>query len=330
MDAWKARDAEAMDAAAERLSNQIQSLYPSKHFSKVRENLEILVVALVVAMGFRTYFIQPFKIPTGSMQPSLYGITYAPQAQPSLADRFPLNLVRLALFGQKYKEVKAKADGQAQMMISRQDGAPQRLIQVGGYMHPVEDGMLYHVDNGDYVKRGQVLASGVRTIGDHIFVNKVKYNFVRPKRGDVFVFDTSNIRHSQIRPKSYYIKRLVGLPNEEIAIDQPYLVVNGKRVETPYPFEWMIAGKPEHVDPDGTTYVPGYVPANPGAENNTGLNRARAVYKIKDGEYMPMGDNTERSLDGRYFGAVGQKDIVGPAFAVYWPLSPRWGNIRCR
>ena len=42
-----------------------------------RENVEVLLVALAVAMGIRTFFLQPFKIPTGSMQPTLYGVTSA-------------------------------------------------------------------------------------------------------------------------------------------------------------------------------------------------------------------------------------------------------------
>src|SRR5882724_201406 len=40
-----------------------------------RENVEVLLVALAVAMGIRTFFLQPFKIPTGSMQPTLFGVT---------------------------------------------------------------------------------------------------------------------------------------------------------------------------------------------------------------------------------------------------------------
>ncbi len=43
-----------------------------------RENVEVLLVALAVAMGIRTFFLQPFKIPTGSMQPTLYGVTSVP------------------------------------------------------------------------------------------------------------------------------------------------------------------------------------------------------------------------------------------------------------
>src|SRR3984957_716315 len=43
-----------------------------------RENVEVLLVALAVAMAIRTFFVQPFKIPTGSMQPTLFGVTSTP------------------------------------------------------------------------------------------------------------------------------------------------------------------------------------------------------------------------------------------------------------
>jgi signal peptidase I len=49
----------------------------------LRENFEVLLVALTVAMAIRTFFLQPFKIPTGSMQPTLFGVTSTPDAMRS-------------------------------------------------------------------------------------------------------------------------------------------------------------------------------------------------------------------------------------------------------
>ena len=43
-----------------------------------RENVEVILVAMAVAMAIRTFFVQPFKIPTGSMQPTLFGVTSKP------------------------------------------------------------------------------------------------------------------------------------------------------------------------------------------------------------------------------------------------------------
>ena len=55
----------------EKTANKWLKPYPNAAW---RENVEVLLVALAVAMGIRTFFLQPFKIPTGSMQPTLYGV----------------------------------------------------------------------------------------------------------------------------------------------------------------------------------------------------------------------------------------------------------------
>src|ERR1039458_2319306 len=59
----------------ENTANKWLKPYPNAAW---RENVEVLLVALAVAMGIRTFFLQPFKIPTGSMQPTLFGVTSTP------------------------------------------------------------------------------------------------------------------------------------------------------------------------------------------------------------------------------------------------------------
>ncbi|HPC58336.1 MAG TPA: S26 family signal peptidase, partial [Kiritimatiellia bacterium] len=55
------------------------------------------------------------------------------------------------------------------------------------------------------------------------------------------------------------------------------------------------------------------------------LHSAAAEIRVGPREFLPFGDNTTSSLDGRYFGPVSERALVGPSFFVYWPLSRRWG-----
>ena len=54
------------------------------------------------------------------------------------------------------------------------------------------------------------------------------------------------------------------------------------------------------------------------------LETAEDAIELGD-EYLPMGDNTFSSFDGRYWGPVPRTQMLGPAACVYWPLSVRWG-----
>ena len=92
------KQAVAVPADKPELEKQMQKLeetatkwlkpYPNPGY---RENVEVLLVALTIAMGIRTFFLQPFKIPTGSMQPTLYGVTSTPDCSRSrdLTERRP-------------------------------------------------------------------------------------------------------------------------------------------------------------------------------------------------------------------------------------------------
>ncbi len=338
----------------EQLAQAINAVFPPKEPRWIRENVEVIVVALAVALAFRTYFIQPFKIPTGSMQPTLNGITFHPPASWRVMNHYPLRLINTALFGKYPVQIRAVQAGRVHYlgygndsyMITgaghNQDRPKVKMLDTrfNAYFYSIEGSNMRmpvpmeferYVKEGDFVRAGDLLAAGTICLGDHIFVNKVKYNFVRPKRGDIIVFDTQAIDYPGIKTNNFYIKRLVGLPGECISVHEPdpaddvtqrYLMVNGEKVDQPYPFYRLL-----HDESEGYN---GYV--FPGIRAGD-LQRPKIAVPgdeicLKDGEYLPFGDNSKQSLDGRYFGPFQQKHLVGPAFAVYWPLSKRWGRAQ--
>lgn len=317
-DAWAEGDYAGSERHAEELIRRTRHVYPHKNNPRIREYVEILVVAISVAMAFRTFFVQPFKIPTGSMEPTLYGIQVIEQNGRGLMDRFPLNLVSLALFGDRYVEVRARRPGVVNQLM--EDETRTYILSADGIVPPIRRDMTRHFQVGDFIEQGQVLASGRVRAGDHIFVNKMRYNFVRPRRGDVFVFSTHGVTHPQVKPDTFYIKRLVALPGETVRIVEPHLVVNGEPVLEPDVFRRQVE--------DAHLGYRGYVVAPPAPHVPTILSHPQAELRLGPTEYLPLGDNSHHSLDGRYFGGIDRENIVGPAVTVYWPISPRWGRIR--
>ncbi len=326
--AWRARDWDRLEPACEAAAAAAEQLMPPRPFPKWRENVEVLVVAVSLAMACRTYFIQPFKIPTGSMQPTLNGVTAQPQEGKRWSDRLPFNLVNLALFGERYVEVRARNSGRLEYAGNMND---QYVLRIGAELYPLwvamkpdspffnpdpEKSMKLNFNLGDRVEAGQLIASGRVRQGDHIFVNKVANNFARPKRGQVVVFDTNYIPEKErlgIRPDSFYIKRLVGLPGETISVRDRHLVVDGQSVTEPFAFTRLVT------DPRYRGYV---------TRPNSRLPTESAEIRLGEKQFLPFGDNTYSSLDGRYFGPVSEQALVGPSFFVYWPLGAHWGISR--
>jgi len=178
---------------------------------------------------------------------------------------------------------------------------------------PDEDGVVR-------VEKGQLLALGKVCGGDMIFVDRIRYNFLPMRRGDIIVFRTAHIADPRVQKNQHYIKRLVGLPGEtiQIGVDEQhpegrYLVVNGKKIEAPFAFHRLLT------DPRYAGYT-----LQPGSR----LSQPDDKITVGPDEFLPFGDNTRNSQDGRYFGPVPRNDLLGPAFMVFWPLTHRWGLAR--
>jgi signal peptidase I len=303
-------------AIEDELAAALRAVSPPRFAPGWRENLEVLTVAIAVAMAFRTYFIQPFKIPTGSMQPTLYGIHYLPQSEARWFDRWPFKVGPWLIWGSWFQEYTSQATGVFQGPFSEPDDTSLWVFTVGGVAHRIpRDVPLRGIRPGDTVFQGQILACGKRLIGDHIFVDKVRWNIIPPRRGDVSVFKTDNINPIG-KVKTHYIKRLIGLPGETGSIDPPRILIDGHPVEGN-------AGLDRN-----QKHHPGYAGYVLTGNPSDRLGVAGQSQKLNVGEYLLMGDNTKNSFDGRYWGPVPQANMMGPAFVVYWPFSSRWGRIR--
>ncbi|TAL04358.1 MAG: signal peptidase I [Verrucomicrobia bacterium] len=309
-----------------------------------RENVEVLLVALAVAMGIRTFFIQPFKIPTGSMQPTLYGVVSSPdftritseadyQEQIKARDALIIPTgwprVRDWFGGITYVDIKAKTDGSLDRV---DDPVGIRILNfyqnlyIGGVAHtlflPPDYGqgdlktraglrLNQEFHQGDSVVRMKIQA------GDHLFVDRVSYNFRKPQRGEIVVFQTAGIEESERRRwgvpgDQFYIKRMVAMSDESVKIgDDQHLVINGRRLDASTPgFENVYSGNAE------SGYI-GHVPMQRFAEGRE--------YHVRTNHFMVMGDNTRNSLDSRFFGDVDSNEIIGKSWFVYWPITERFG-----
>ncbi|OGV61401.1 MAG: signal peptidase I [Lentisphaerae bacterium RIFOXYA12_FULL_48_11] len=315
-EAIRGRDPVAVENASESLFAFLNKVIPSGRPTALAENFEILIVAVVVAMGFRTYFIQPFKIPTGSMEPTLNGIHSDAHTNPTIMDQVPLKYLKWIVFGEWYMEIRIREDG---VLGDRAETTPDETsmyVYVGNVRYKIPRGARPRVFPGTLMKKGAILWSGKVTTGDHVFVDKVRWNFSRPKRGQVMVFLTKNIQ--SLPENTHYIKRLIGLPNESISINPPNILINGKIVNEPEGIRRISQQAPGY---SGYTIPYSYA----GTANF--ISSSNEVRKLGPADFFVLGDNTGNSRDGRYWGAVPEKNTIGPAVLVYWPYSQRWGRI---
>ena len=194
--------------------------------SRLRENLEAIVIAILLALFIRAFVVQAFKIPSGSMKPTLQ-------------------------------------------------------------------------------------------IGDHILVNKftygVKLPFTQftlipggtPDHGDIIVFVYP------VEPDKDFIKRVIGVPGDEVEIRDKQVYINGELLET----EPYVKYTEERVFPGDVNPRDNFGPVT-----------------IGENDYFVLGDNRDNSYDSRFWGFVEKRDVKGRAFIIYWSwdseqLRPRWSRF---
>lgn len=292
-----------------------------------KENAEVALVAIALALGVRAYILQPFKIPTHSMRPTLLGILNQPENNPPPGPM--IRILDLVLGGKSYHRMVAPQDGN---ILSVREGrlfglVPWSTTEVisdnwtqtvwTGLQEAREGGL--RVRSGDHVKSGDLLVNFSSATGDHLFVNKFIYQFKKPERADTFVFTTENIegiesglRLRGIEGSQYYIKRCVALGGDLLQVQPPELWINGQPAEA-------LACRRVASQKDG---YPGYT------LGPTYLNTPSDTYRVPNRDYWAMGDNSPNSFDSRGWGPVPAANLVGKGAFVYWPITKRWGLIQ--
>ncbi|MEP4078091.1 signal peptidase I [Haloferula sp.] len=362
--AMKAGDKEAAAEAGKQLRATCEQAMPmSTRQNAWEENVEVIFVALVVALGLRAYVLQPFRIPTGSMQPTLNGIIIEQEGDDFKMPWFGKQAFDWAFSGKTYKNIVADRDKQvtgirdaswflftrtevkfsdgSTVKIPAARGETEKLMGVKGQANPVTGKVTMTANN---YSAGDPILRGVITTGDLVLVDKFSYHFRKPKRGEVFVFDTRSIPTSgEVKGimggqsgGQHYIKRLCAVPGDELSIDPPYLMNKGAILQESG-IKRVAEAQGEFAAGSGSRRLSGYGFAT-GARNN-GFVRAPLegpddVFKLKADatpalrEYAALGDNTGNSLDSRYWGKVHGFNVVGPALFSLWPFgSGHWGTI---
>ena len=133
---------------------------------------------------------------------------------------------------------------------------------------------------------GPSMQPGLRS-DQSVIVNELAYVFGSPQRGDVIVF------HPPVGGGEQYIKRIIAIPGDTIALTDTAVMVNQTQLKEPY-----------------------VNPADTGPNEN---GQVIPPTKLGPGEYWVMGDNRGDSIDSRAFGAVPRQNIVGKAEFVIWP-----------
>jgi signal peptidase I len=175
-----------------------------------------------------------------------------------------------------------------------------------------------HHDAGAGVRDSARLDGGL-LIGDHLLVDKLAYapggpvtKYILPyspiKRGDIIVF------RYPIDIRQTFVKRVIGLPDDRLRVENKQVYLNGKKLNEPYKYH-----KTEYIDSyrDNFPGVPNvrlYEPAQTMLDKNV----VNGEVVVPPNCFFAMGDNRDSSLDSRYWGFVPRENIIGKPLIIYW------------
>jgi signal peptidase I len=123
--------------------------------------------------------------------------------------------------------------------------------------------------------------------GQYIIINKLVYELREPQRGDVVVFQYPH------DPSRDFIKRVIGIPGDEVTVERGVVTINGQPIDEPYI-------------------------AQPGTYSGR--------WTLGGNEFFVLGDNRNNSSDSHNWGVLPRDNLIGRAWVIYWPVED-WGGV---
>ena len=347
---------EDLDGLLHRIGGKI---YPKTFWN---DNIEVVLVAAILVIGIRTFFFQPFIIPTNSMYPTYSGmnsVVYDAPAQtgPSL----PVRLLRFITLGAKHKSLTATNSGKVELLYhldSFGNSAPRKRVRgpkwivlkgwfdqytflVGGQPHVLTvpaDFDISHVIQEVFKPTGlRKLVPNPARMGTAVLDLEKQV-----EAGETFLsFDITLGDALFVDRFSYHFRKpKAGDPFVFRTDDILEAVGKATNDYTPKYYIKRIAGiGGESLEiRDGVLLADG----QPRDEKPAFLRNAERAgeyggyvngqfldeglqLQIPENKFVALGDNSANSADSRYWGFVPEKSVIGKAFFVYYPFTKRWG-----
>ena len=267
------------------------------------------------------------------------------------------------LRGYSYHSLKAEGDWTLRMihppkqvfpLISKQTfefiDSQGKQITKNIWFPPVRAGEPFLSHTSPYIrkttsKKGEYVFNLRVKTGDHLFVNRMTYNFRKPKRGDIAIFTISQDSipsRSASAPiaETFYIKRLVCVGGDTVTLghDRQLNVRNKglfgddqiRRIDSTYEGFSKLYSHRKVIVKNGDQHIfeAEQLPQDSIYSGHTPIGRLNYGNQISvnPGHYLMFGDNTVNSRDSREWGELPQENVIGHSSFVYWPpLSPRFG-----
>ena len=348
-------DLEAAMGRLDRLLGKVGGkMYPKTFWN---DNIEVLLVAAILVIGVRTFFFQPFIIPTNSMYPTYSGMNSVVYEAEADSPGAPKKILSKLTLGASHKSLIAEKSGNISLVLFKNPKTgsieynreasywkffvipstrAEYVFSIDGKLQSLEvprefdmSSVLRHFfPNADLATP---VASEQSPIGVALNLNQsvkagddvLRFDITL---GDALFVDRISYHFKRPAAGDPFVFRTREIPGIEGGVDKYYIKriggVGGETLEI-VDGTLLANGEPRHEveafgrNADREGEYGGYI--------NTNLLAEGRQLTIPDDSYVALGDNSGNSLDSRYWGFVPDTSVIGKAIFIYYPFTKRWG-----